>query len=92
MAYSATFNFNPTRGQHEQDVYYVRVSPTGGVRLLQHLPLRPRQRRQRQLRLRQLDPYGYRYLYAHSNSNSNSDGNSNGNGYRYTDCNSYCYS
>ena len=32
VAYSATFNFNPNRGQHEQDVYYVRVSPTGGVR------------------------------------------------------------
>ena len=30
VAYSATFNFNPNRGQHEQDVYYVRVSPTGG--------------------------------------------------------------
>jgi hypothetical protein len=30
VAYSATFNFNPTRGQHEQDVYYVRVSPTDG--------------------------------------------------------------
>ena len=30
VAYSATFNFDPTRGQHEQDVYYVRVSPTGG--------------------------------------------------------------
>ena len=30
VAYSATFNFNPTRGQHEQDVYYVRVSPSGG--------------------------------------------------------------
>ena len=29
VAYSATFNFNPSRGQHEQDVYYVRVSPTG---------------------------------------------------------------
>ena len=28
VAYSATFNFNPTRGQHEEDVYYVRVSPT----------------------------------------------------------------
>src|SRR5205823_4217181 len=31
VAYSATFNFNPTRGQHEQDVYYVRVFPTGGA-------------------------------------------------------------
>ena len=30
VAYSATFNFNPTRGQHEQDVYFVRVSPSGG--------------------------------------------------------------
>jgi hypothetical protein len=30
VAYAATFNFNPNRGQHEQDVYYVRVSPTGG--------------------------------------------------------------
>ena len=30
VAYSATFNFNPNRGQHEQDVYYVRVSPSGG--------------------------------------------------------------
>jgi hypothetical protein len=29
VAYSATFNFNPNTGQHEQDVYYVRVSPTG---------------------------------------------------------------
>src|SRR5881392_3346348 len=29
VAYSATFNFNPNRGQHEEDVYYVRVSPTG---------------------------------------------------------------
>jgi hypothetical protein len=30
VAYSATFNFNSSRGQHEQDVYFVRVSPTGG--------------------------------------------------------------
>jgi hypothetical protein len=30
VAYAATFNFNPNSGQHEQDVYYVRVSPTGG--------------------------------------------------------------
>ena len=27
VAYSATFNFNPARNQHEEDVYYVRVSP-----------------------------------------------------------------
>src|SRR6266540_3767405 len=30
VAYAATFNFNPTRGQHEEDVYYVRVAPSGG--------------------------------------------------------------
>jgi hypothetical protein len=30
VAYSATYNFNPSRGEHEQDVYFVRVSPTGG--------------------------------------------------------------
>src|SRR5205085_8731596 len=29
VAYSATFNFNPSRGQHEEDVYYVRVFPMG---------------------------------------------------------------
>ncbi len=27
VAYAATFNFNPNRGQHEEDVYYVRVFP-----------------------------------------------------------------
>jgi hypothetical protein len=30
VAYSATFNFNASRGEHEQDVYFVRGSPTGG--------------------------------------------------------------
>jgi hypothetical protein len=29
VAYSATFNFDPTLGQHEEDVYYVRVFPGG---------------------------------------------------------------
>ena len=28
VAYSATFNFNAGRGQHEEDVYYVRVAPS----------------------------------------------------------------
>ncbi|HEY4257004.1 MAG TPA: sialidase family protein [Candidatus Udaeobacter sp.] len=28
VAYSATFNFNTSRGQHEEDVYYVRVAPS----------------------------------------------------------------
>jgi hypothetical protein len=31
VAYSATFNFNAARNQHEEDVYYVRVSPSGGT-------------------------------------------------------------
>ena len=30
VAYPATFNFNPNLGQHEEDIYYVRVSPSGG--------------------------------------------------------------
>jgi hypothetical protein len=35
VAYSATFNFNPSRGQHEEDIYYVRVTPTtSGITLL----------------------------------------------------------
>jgi hypothetical protein len=34
VAYSATFNFNPSRGQHEEDVYYVRVAPPTSVRTL----------------------------------------------------------
>jgi hypothetical protein len=29
VAYSATFNFNLSRNQHEEDVYYVRVFPGG---------------------------------------------------------------
>ncbi len=31
VAYSATFNFNSGRGQHEEDVYYVRVAPPTSV-------------------------------------------------------------
>ena len=31
VAYSATFNFNASRGQHEEDVYYVRVAPSTPV-------------------------------------------------------------
>ena len=35
VAYSATFNFNSSRGQHEEDVYYVRVAPpTSALTLL----------------------------------------------------------
>ncbi len=31
VAYAATFNFNSSRGQHEEDVYYVRVAPPSSV-------------------------------------------------------------
>jgi Dockerin type I domain len=31
VAYSATFNLNPTTNQHEEDVYYVRVAPSAPV-------------------------------------------------------------
>jgi hypothetical protein len=31
VAYSATFNFDPAQGQHEEDVYYVRVAPSTSV-------------------------------------------------------------
>jgi hypothetical protein len=35
VAYSATFNFNSSRGEHEEDVYYVRVAPTtSGINLV----------------------------------------------------------
>jgi hypothetical protein len=35
VAYAATFNFNANRGQHEEDVYYVRVTPpASGLTLL----------------------------------------------------------
>ncbi len=35
VAYSATFNFNSSRGQHEEDVYYVRVAPpASGITLV----------------------------------------------------------
>src|SRR5262249_31933890 len=30
VAHLATFNFNTTRGQHEEDVYLLRVFPPGG--------------------------------------------------------------
>jgi hypothetical protein len=31
VAYSATFNFDPGTGEHEEDVYYVRVAPTNST-------------------------------------------------------------
>jgi hypothetical protein len=34
VAYAATFNLNPSLGEHEEDVYYVRVAPaTSGLNL-----------------------------------------------------------
>ena len=31
VAYAATFNFNPGRSQHEEDIYYVHVQPPGTI-------------------------------------------------------------
>jgi hypothetical protein len=50
VAYAATFNVNPNAvGGHEQDVYYVRVSPSGGP--TPTLPLRQQQQPQQLLLL-----------------------------------------
>jgi hypothetical protein len=34
VAYAATFNFDASRNEHEQDVYYVRVAPTSTLNLV----------------------------------------------------------
>jgi hypothetical protein len=41
VAYSANYNFNPSRGQHEQDIYFVRVSPGGGPKPTPTPPVSP---------------------------------------------------
>ena len=51
VAYAATFNFNPNRGEHEQDVYYVRVSPSGNPTPTPTARLRLRLRRRPPLQL-----------------------------------------
>ena len=72
VAYAATFNVNPNAvGGHEQDVYYVRVSPSGGptptptatatpthqrLRLLQQLQLQLQLQPQPLLRPHQRQP------------------------------------
>ena len=95
VAYSATFNFNPSRGQHEQDVYYrPGISSRRSVRQRRRLQLvQPQRLRLRQQRLPhlQLPPrlqlrysYCHGYCYAYSYSHSHSYGHINGN--------SYCYS
>ena len=68
VAYSATFNFNPSRGQHEQDVYFVRVSPSGGPTPTPTATATPTP-----TATATADCYGYtdatRYSYADSHSN-----------------------
>ena len=46
VAYSATFNLNPTRGSMNRTFTTCACFQLAGERLLQHLPLRQRQRRQ----------------------------------------------
>jgi hypothetical protein len=69
VAYSATFNFNPTRGQHEQDVYYVRVCPNPPC-------AEPTPAAVVALRQSHSHPYSYRDAdcYSHSYGNSNTHG------------------
>ena len=83
VAYSATFNFNPNRGQHEEDVYYVRVFPGGQGP-------RRRQPRQRHRLLHRPDKYTHTY----SNTNAYSYANGNTDCYCYSDgySNSHSYS
>ena len=59
VAYPATFNFNPNLGQHEEDVYYVRVFPTGGGTPTPTPTTSP-------------TPTATAYSYSHSYSHSNS--------------------
>ena len=81
VAYSATFNFNPNRGQHEEDVYYVRVFPW---RARRHTDANTQQRH----RLQHPHADSDSYIHAYSNTNCYTDRNS------YTDCygNSHSYS
>ena len=69
VAYSATFNFNSSRSQHEEDVYYVRVFPSGGGTPTPTPTASPHDQRRRQpaptaTRYSDADSYGY----AHSNT------------------------
>ena len=69
VAYSATYNFNPSRGQHEQDVYFVRVSPSwwpdANAHCYAHVDCygsRPNSHR---------NHYAERYSYGYANSHRN---------------------
>ena len=108
MAYSATFNFNPNRGQHEQDVYYVRVSPSGGahrrLRLQlvprQHLLLLPQRRLQLLLHPRRrrpplpqlLQPLPHRYFHAQTNTDAEGWAHAEGSSYSAAETVALCCS
>ena len=82
VAYSATFNLNPTSGQHEQDVYYVRVFPTGGGTPTPTPTASPTPTATATATATPtLTPNGYGHFYANGNSNRNC--------YRNSNCNSY---
>ena len=73
VAYSATFNFNPNRGQHEEDVYYVRVFPGGQAPTPTPTPTATPTLHQQH----------HSYTYSHANRNSLLRRYSNTNGYSY---------
>ncbi len=70
VAYPATFNFNPNSSQHEEDVYFVRVSPTGGPTPTPTATATA-------------IAYSDRYGYSYSDGNTDSHGNYNAQRYSY---------
>ena len=85
VAYSATFNFNPSRGQHEEDIYYVRVSPSGGSTPTPTPTASPTP-----TATATASPTPT--LTPTATATATFTPTATGNGYSYTDCNSYCYS
>ena len=88
VAYAATFNVNPNAvGGHEQDVYYVRVSPSGGPTPTPTATASPT-----------LNGYGnsdchiYSYRYSHGDGYTHSYSYCHSHSYGHINSNSYCYS
>ena len=85
MAYSATFNLNPNRSQHEEDVYYVRVFPTGR----RPTPTPTPTATPGHTYCHRKSTHADTYAYFHANSYCNAYGNSNT--YRYSDGNAQAH-
>ena len=79
VAYSATFNFNPNRNQHEEDVYYVRVFPGGQGA---HADANPNS-------VTVCNTNADKYTHAYSYPNGNTDCYSYGNSHSYSTANTH---